>query len=131
MPITKHNSFPDLIIAGRTELELTQVQLANELGVSDSYISILERGTIPPSKVFVTKLVEFYNTSFFEVDEWEAHVLADALRTKVSIDHLNSRQRFLISALASCDELTKADVARLTTMLEGIINEQRNGSGLT
>lgn len=73
------NSFADMLRETRTRAGLTQKELASALGVTDSYISMMERGTAPaPIREKVLAMAEVLNITE-PAERWNFLVLAERL----------------------------------------------------
>lgn len=61
LPIDRTTSFGKIIRVVRLSRGLTQLELGNRLGVSNTIISYIERGRNHPSKVLLERMWDFVN----------------------------------------------------------------------
>ncbi len=68
----QHNPLGQRIMAYRKKMNLTMQQLADQLGISESYISFIESGHRSPSRKLIKKLIHFFypQGNPHLLDEW-------------------------------------------------------------
>lgn len=98
MPIT---SFGKLIRKARIDAEVTLVQMACDLGVAPSFLSSLEHGTKKISPVWISKIIEYFESRKVSVQDIE--VEADLSNGQVRISSLEPRHKRLVAVLANAD----------------------------
>lgn len=63
-------SFAKNLRAERKKLGLSTQELAKKVGISRSYITLLENGKRPPTKTIITKIAKGLGVKSWVIEEW-------------------------------------------------------------
>ena len=74
----------------RHQKKLTQQQLADQVGITDSSISKIERGIINPSFKTLQKIADALQTDVVSVTSTVLEMEEDLERKQAQLDHLNA-----------------------------------------
>lgn len=91
----------------RTQNGLTQKQLAQAIGVTEKYISIVENNSRKPSLLFYRDIVNYFKVSFdflfFDNQHEERNVYIDSVNVKMS--YMTERgQKMVLRFVESLDD---------------------------
>lgn len=123
LPIDRTTSFGKIVRVVRLSRGLTQLELGNRLGVSNTIISYIERGRNHPSKVLLERMWDFVNEVEGEVDETVFRITYDVTRGRVDLKGLSTTHQLLTARLAS-SRLSESQIELLNKFLNGNVNHE-------
>ena len=111
----------------RAERDITQKQMAADLGVSAAYLSALERGNRgTPSWQFVQRVITYFNIIWDDAEELQALARASDPNVRISTAGLPvEAMEFANLASEAINRLSRKDLAELSHDIRRRANRRR------
>jgi transcriptional regulator with XRE-family HTH domain len=114
------NEFGKIVRKARLDIDVTMLQMANELDTTPAFLSAIEIGRKRIPDIWITKITIFFRNHGLNITGLQA--AADVANKSVSLDGLSREHQMLVAGFARVQSsaFNQDDVLAFKELLEGI-----------